>query len=430
MTRSGVTSGALAFMVAVIMVVSMVAVITTQTVVGPETTTSQQTSQSSSVSTTTENGLRLNLAVSPSSIYSGDTVTVSLSDFNTLDMVNSPVMSALPMIGGAPLGSSPCGQLPLGFGVASGYYGTGNVSQASLLSLYQPGLYYPCPAEFPVAYFSFSPLSDNVSLYSLQPSKMSNATVPTLMWTEPDTFNQSFSGYWTGQGFPVGNDTSHSFQPGVYTLVGADRYGQLVVVHFYVQPAASTTTTEQSTSSASTTTASPEAKNVSVSSAYGLVLRAALNATDIIPGEEVLVNLSEFNTLPTINNVSAKDGWPTQVSLGPCRNIYDQPFGIAVYYGHVDEQNLSQGKQVDIFPMVACPMYIRLVTGYEFQPKSDLAVILPSFGSEPSPLVGSVSVSMTYSSPQGQPLPVGTYTVVAADEWGALAFVYFQVVEG
>ena len=427
MTRSGVTSGALAFMVAVIMVVSMVAVITTQTVVGPGTTTSQQTLQSSSLSTSAENGLRLNLAVAPSSIYSGDSVTVSLSDFNTLDMVNSPLMSALPMIGGVQLGSSPCSQLPLGFGIASGYYGTGNVSQSSLLSLYQPGLAYPCPAEFPVAYFSFSPLSDNISLYSPQPSTMSNATVPTLMWTQPDTFSQSFSGYWTGQGFPVGNDTFHSFQPGVYTLVGADKYGQMVVVHFYVQPATTTSTTEQSTGSASTTAASPEAKNISVSSSYGLELRVALNATDIVPGEMVLVNLSEFNSLPAVSNVSAANYWSTQVSLGPCRNIYDQPFGIAVYYGHVDEQNLSQGKQVDIFPIVACPMYIRLVTGYEFQPQSDLAVILPGFGAEPSPLVGSVAVGMVYGSPQGQPLPAGNYTVVAADEWGALAFVYFQV---
>jgi hypothetical protein len=71
-------------------------------------------------------------------------------------------------------------------------------------------------------------------------------------------------------------------------------------------------------------------------------------------------------------------------------------------------------------------MYIRLVTGYEFQPLSNLAVVLPSSGASPSPLDGNVYLSMTYS-PQAQQLSPGTYTVVAADEWGALVFLYFTV---
>jgi hypothetical protein len=403
MARSGMTSAALAFIAVVLMVASVVGVMTAQTVLTPGTTTGQ-TSRTSTMSTSAEDGLQLNLGVAPSAVDFGGSITVSLSDYNTLDKTNSPTMVGLPVIGGESLGLGPCSQLPLGLGIAKGYYGGGNISQASILNLYQPGI-YNCQAEFFVAYFSFSPLSDDVSLYSPQPSGSGNATVTTLMWTEPDAFSQNFSGYWTGQG----NDTFHSFQPGVYTIVGADAYGQLALVHFAVQAASS------------------EGKNVSVASLHGLELLVNLNATEIVPGETVQVNLSEFNTLQTVNNVSASDNWSAQVSLGPCRNVYDQPFGIAVYHGHVDEQNLSQGKQVDIFPIVACPMYIRLVTGYEFQPQSDLAVILPSFGTVPAPLVGSVAVSMVYSSPQGQPLPAGTYTVVAGDEWGALAFLYFQV---
>jgi len=420
MTRSGMTSAALAFLVVVLLVVSAAAVIATQTVIVPGTTTGQRTSQSSSVSTTAENGLRLSLGASPSAIYSVGSITVSLSDFNTLHVANSPTMAALPTIGGTTLGLGPCSQLPLGFGIAKGYYDVGNVSQASLLNLYQPGIFYECPAEFPVAYFSFSPSSDDISLYSPQPTGSGNVTAPTLMWTVPDNFSQSFNGYWTG-------DTFHSFQAGAYTLVGADGYGQLAVVHFYVQAVVWTSATEQSSSSASTTTASPGKNNISVPSQRGLELIVILNATEVVTGEAIRVNLSEFNALPTINNVSASGNWSAQVSLGSCKNVYDQPFGIAVYSGHVDEQNLSQGQRVAIFPIVACPMYIRLVTGYEFQPQSDLALILPSSGAAPSPLVGTVDISMAYSSPQGQPLPAGGYTVVAADEWGALAFLYFQV---
>ena len=181
------------------------------------------------------------------------------------------------------------------------------------------------------------------------------------------------------------------------------------------------------TTTSSSTLSSPGEKSVSVASMQGLELQVSLNATEIASGNTVQIYLSEFNTLQSVNNVSASQDWAAQVALGPCRNIYDQPFGIAVYNGTVDEQNLSQGRQVDIFPLTACPMYIRLVTGYEFQPGSDLALILPSSGVAPSPLTGSVGVSLVFKGEQSQPLPAGSYTVVAADEWGALAFIYFQV---
>jgi len=181
------------------------------------------------------------------------------------------------------------------------------------------------------------------------------------------------------------------------------------------------------TTSSSTTFSFPGEKSVSVASMHGLELQASLNATEVASGETVQVSLSEFNTLPTLNNVSASNDWAAQVALGACKNVYDQPFGIAVYYGQVDERNISQGRQVSIFPLTACPMYIRLVTGYEFQPGSDLALILPNSGAAPSPLTGSVVVSLVFNGAQSQPLPAGSYTVVAADEWGAIAFVYFQV---
>jgi len=171
------------------------------------------------------------------------------------------------------------------------------------------------------------------------------------------------------------------------------------------------------TTTTSMTLSSPGEKSVSVASMHGLELQVTLNATGIDSGQTVLVSLSEFNTLPTVNNVSASQDWAAQVALGPCRNIYDQPFGIAVYNGTLDEKNLSQGRQVNVFPVAACPMYIRLVTGYEFQPGSDLALILPSSGAEPSPLTGNVGVGLVFSGGQSMPLPAGSYTVVVADEW-------------
>ncbi len=423
MKRSGLTVAAMALLLIVIIVVSSVAVVAAFMGGAGKTTTSSSSSMSSS--TSAKDGLRLSLNATVSETGSSDRIAISISDFNTLSTANTPAIVGMPSVGGTALGLDPCSQLPLGFAVAEGNYGANNVSEASPLSLWQPGTYM-CPAEFAVDYFSFSPLSDNVTLYSPQPSGSGSSTVPTPMWTAPDAFNQSFSGYWTG-----GSEASlqsgafNAFQPGIYTLVGGDDYGQLVFVHVVLSSQATvTSTTGQSSSSVSTTVPSG-GQNISVASQYGLRLMVNMNATEIVPGESVQVNLTEFNTLPRVNNVSASGDWPVGVALGPCENEFDQPFGIAVYAGHVDAQNLSQGQRVDIFPAVACPMYIRLVTGYEFQPQSNLAVVLPG-SATPSPLVGSVVLSMSYS-PQAQPLPPGVYTVVAADEWGALAFLYFQV---
>jgi hypothetical protein len=167
-------------------------------------------------------------------------------------------------------------------------------------------------------------------------------------------------------------------------------------------------------------------RNASVDSVDGLQLRVGLNATVLLPGESLQVTVSEFNTLATLNNVSQASQWPIQAELGSCPNVYIQPFGIAVYSGHADAQNISQATQLEIFPIKPCPMFVRLITGYAFQPQSDLAVVLPGSGASPLPMAANVNISMNYSG-QPQPLPPGTYTLVAADEWGAMTFLYFTV---
>jgi hypothetical protein len=409
MNRRGLVSTALAFIIVAVVIVGSLAFLDIQTGAGtaPTTNTSQPVR-----STTTAEGLQLSLSVAPSEASSGSSFTVDISDFNTLDTTNAPTITGPLIVGGTTLVVGPCSQLPLGLGLWQGYYSVVNFSAAPPLSLFQPGM-YACPAEYSIAYFSFSPLSDNVSLYSPQPARSGNATVPTKMWTMPDAYTQIISGYWPSKG------AFQQFQPGFYTLVGEDDYGQLVIVHFQVGQPGTTSTTGQVPPTSS-------GENLSASSIQGLELMVSTNATEVPPGDSIQVSLSEFNSLSVANNVSAAHDWPTSVALGPCENIYVQPFGIAVYMGHVDEQNLSQGERVNIFPPTACPEYVRLVTGYEFQPMSDIAMVLPGSGATPSPLVGNVNVGMNYS-PQGQPLTPGSYTIVAADEWGTLAFAYFTV---
>lgn len=430
MKKPGMTAASLAFVVVALIVVASAAAVE----IYPRATSSTSSMRTATGSTSTSeamgslDGLRLTLSVSPSDVYAGDSVNVSISDFNTLASTYSPRIVGPPTVGGNPLSVGPCSQLPLGIGVYQGNYDSGNISQATQLDLSQPGLVYLCPAEFAVAYFSFNAQSNEVTLYSMQPSGQGNSTVTSRMWTVPDVFTENFSGYWTAQNqtCAISCDVFHQFLPGVYTIVGGDDWGQLMIVHFTVSPGQTTSTSEQSSSSISTTSAS--GGMFSVDSAQGLQLRASLNSTLLQPGEALQVVVSEFNTLASSNNVSASKQWPIQVTLGSCPNVFVQPFGVAVYSGHVDAQNLSAATQLEVFPIVPCPMFIRLVTGYDFQAQSDLAVVLPSSGASPSPLAASVNISEVYSGHvQGQPLPSGGYTVVAADEWGAMVFMYFTV---
>jgi hypothetical protein len=201
----------------------------------------------------------------------------------------------------------------------------------------------------------------------------------------------------------------------------------LVVALFVVASAAVVATQVGGATKTSSTATTGGSKTVTIGSIQGLQLTLGLNSTVLLSGQTLQVAVDEFNTLSTVNNVSASRQWPAQVSLGSCTNLNFKPFGIAVYSGHVDAQNLSQATPLQIFPIVPCPMLMRLITGYDFQPSSAQAVILPSVGAAPSSMAANINVSSTYSG-QPKPLPPGPYTVLAADEWGAMAFLYFTVV--
>ncbi len=199
----------------------------------------------------------------------------------------------------------------------------------------------------------------------------------------------------------------------------------VVAAAVVIYPLASTS--ETSSSTVSTTSAT----STSTLASNGLQLRLALNATNLPSGKTLGVSVGEFNTKSVLNNVTKADLWAVQgLSLGACEtegySVY--PFGIAVYQGRYTEANVSQGTPLQVYAQVACPMLLRLVTGYVFQPMSDSAVILPSSGSSsPVPMNANVTVRGDYSQGTLQFLGPGVYTVAAGDEWGALATVQFSV---
>ena len=195
------------------------------------------------------------------------------------------------------------------------------------------------------------------------------------------------------------------------------------------QPGATTSTVSQS----STTVRSSGSYT---SASQGLDLRLSVNASSTGGSNgnvTVSIGVDEYNTLASANNVSKATEWGLEgLSLGSCgMQVY--PFGVALYSGTYTAGNVSQATPLQIYPIVPCPLFIRLVTGYLFQPASDLAVVLPSGpNATATQMSANVTATTVYtvggaaSSPPS-PLRPGTYTVAAGDEWGSVVLAHFTI---
>ena len=167
------------------------------------------------------------------------------------------------------------------------------------------------------------------------------------------------------------------------------------------------------------------------SGSSGLVLNLSINASSIGQGRSVEVHISESNSLSSMNNVTAAQDWGTTFSLGRCSANY--PFGIALLKGHYMLQNFTQGERVSLQSPVQNYLCVRppfSTSYYHFLPKSETAVVQVDLGNQAVTLPMKTSISITgYWTAEGSftPLQHGTYTLVAGDEWGALALLHFSV---
>jgi hypothetical protein len=171
-----------------------------------------------------------------------------------------------------------------------------------------------------------------------------------------------------------------------------------------------------------------------VNGPQNLQLRLSVNASSSPTTFRIIVD--EYNTLATSNNVTAGRAWPvTGLSLGAC-GTETYPFGVAIFRGSYEADNVSKAQPLQFYPVTPCPMLIRYVTGYLFQSTSDLAVVLPSGpNATPTRMSANVTASGEYSgaykaASSPTPLSPGTYTVAAGDEWGSLVLVHVTVGTG
>src|SRR5208283_1687780 len=102
------------------------------------------------------------------------------------------------------------------------------------------------------------------------------------------------------------------------------------------------------------------------------------------------------------------------------------PVGLAFFQGDFTSYNASSVTPLRIYdPMTACPMILLNIGSYQFQPSSDVTNVL-SNGS-PTPVLTdfridpSAIASGYWPNNQEVDFAPGVYTVVAGDEWGALA---------
>jgi len=180
-------------------------------------------STTTSVSVASPGGLALRLDLNASSISTGESVSLSVAEWNSLDEQN--VISSSndwPVQG---LGVGPCGALnyPFGFAILYGYYNSSaGLSSAQKAQIYEPGT-YSCPLILSgITAYSFYPLSDNADVMGSCDSgpcfslEMNSSTV--------------ISGYWNG-------GTQLPLPSGSYTVVVGDEWGALLLGHFEVNSA-------------------------------------------------------------------------------------------------------------------------------------------------------------------------------------------------
>ena len=114
----------------------------------------------------------------------------------------------------------------------------------------------------------------------------------------------------------------------------------------------------------------------------GMMLQVSVNATtidEVTPDRwtSILVLISDYNTRPETNNMTAENHWKAQgLSLGQCQN---GPIGIGIFPGLFTYENISgAGKVLSLFPPAFCPTFEFppvITPFYQFAPQSEAAVV-------------------------------------------------------
>ena len=214
----------------------------------------------SAMTTNATLGLSFSMALNTTILQSGQGISITINELNLLDGFNN-ITASNNWAYSSYQSSAPCSSmnlynLPFAVAIVPGYYTSSNLQEvASLPIYYDPSSIGPIYCVFiglPTEY-DFYPLSENSVVHtSAEISGMLNeSTSTTLVFsgyynsTDPPIINQSSNDSLNQNitTIPLNNMTLFpdpaqselvSFQPGIYTVIGGDEWGQLIVLHFAV----------------------------------------------------------------------------------------------------------------------------------------------------------------------------------------------------
>jgi hypothetical protein len=182
------------------------------------TTTSNIVGSASSSST---NGLKLSLSVDSTPNIQHQ-ISITLDETNTLSKINNVPVSDNWLYKG--LGVAPCDfTSPYGIALFSGDYNSSTLSTGTPLTLYDPHVARLCPTNYPVISYSFQPSLDWAQVIENPANPLNNS--------QQMQYELTINGYWPDDNFSS-NSQLTNFAPGVYTVVGGDEWGNLIVLHF------------------------------------------------------------------------------------------------------------------------------------------------------------------------------------------------------
>ena len=183
--------------------------------------------------TNLRSGLELILSINSTLYNPGQGISVNITEFNMFPTINNVTAASDWPIANLLLGacnSEYFGDLPMGIEVLEGYFSQNNISSATASDRIQflSNPFAECPRSPTVTYYIFQPGTDRLSSYTecnLDLLGSCNMSVDAVV-----NFNRNWTvTNPTGQG-AIGKNLA----PGVYTVVGGDEWGSIVILHFLV----------------------------------------------------------------------------------------------------------------------------------------------------------------------------------------------------
>ena len=191
----------------------------------------------------------------------------------------------------------------MGLAIFQGYYGTNNYTLAIALPLYNTASLFSCTENLYPFSYTFQPRSD-VVLTSLPHEVVSIA---------PASVSDSVSGYWAG-GPGLTSPATFNKLSGDYTVLGADEWGNVLLLHFSVLT--TVTTLSQTTSTTTSTSCSGYPPGGNCPGTYSYTFTISVNYT----GPWKLTyqgynNLGQYNLTGVSGNATGSGFYTKSVTL-------------------------------------------------------------------------------------------------------------------